>query len=52
MLHKWAALIHRRPDVLAVILTMENGKTLPEAAGEVEYGASFISEFAEEAIRS
>ncbi|OQU98952.1 hypothetical protein CLAIMM_04661 [Cladophialophora immunda] len=52
MLHKWAALIRRHADDLAVILTMENGKTLPEAAGEVEYGASFISWFAEEAIRS
>jgi succinate-semialdehyde dehydrogenase/glutarate-semialdehyde dehydrogenase len=52
MLHKWAALVRRHADDLAVILTMENGKTLAEAAGEVEYGASFISWFAEEAIRS
>ncbi|KFA74032.1 hypothetical protein S40288_05154 [Stachybotrys chartarum IBT 40288] len=31
---------------------MENGKTVAEAEGEVEYGASFIPWFAEEAIRS
>ena len=52
ILHKWAALIRQNAKDLAVILTMENGKTLAEAAGEVEYGASFISWFAEEAIRS
>jgi succinate-semialdehyde dehydrogenase/glutarate-semialdehyde dehydrogenase len=52
MLRKWAALIRDNASDLAVILTMENGKTLAEAAGEVEYGASFISWFAEEAVRS
>ncbi|KAK4556236.1 hypothetical protein LTR86_006933 [Recurvomyces mirabilis] len=52
LLHRWAALIRQHVADLAVILTMENGKTLPEAKGEVEYGASFISWFAEEAIRS
>jgi succinate-semialdehyde dehydrogenase/glutarate-semialdehyde dehydrogenase len=51
-LHKWAALIRLHAKDLAVILTMENGKTLAEAEGEVEYGASFISWFAGEAIRS
>lgn len=52
MLHKYAALIRANAKDLAVILTMENGKTLGEAEGEVEYGASFITWFAEEAIRS
>jgi len=52
MLRKWAALVRANAADLAVILTMENGKTLAEAVGEVEYGASFISWFAEEAIRS
>ena len=52
LLHAWAALIRKHAKDLAVILTMENGKTLAEAQGEVEYGASFISWFAEEAIRS
>lgn len=52
MLHKYAALIRANAKDLAVILTLENGKTLVEAEGEVEYGASFITWFAEEAIRS
>ncbi|KAL0935109.1 succinate-semialdehyde dehydrogenase [Colletotrichum truncatum] len=52
LLHKFAALIRINAEDLAVILTMENGKTLAEARSEVEYGASFITWFAEEAIRS
>lgn len=52
MLHSWAALIRQHAKDLAVILTMENGKTLAEAEGEVEYGATFITWFAEEAVRS
>ncbi|OBT86774.1 hypothetical protein VE02_04253 [Pseudogymnoascus sp. 03VT05] len=42
----------RNTKDLGVLLTMENGKTLAEARGEVEYGATFISWFAEEAVRS
>jgi len=38
-------------DDLAVILTMEMGKPLAEARGEIVYGASFIEWFAEEAKR-
>ncbi|PNH40974.1 hypothetical protein VD0004_g6083 [Verticillium dahliae] len=52
LLHKYAALIRQHAKDLAVILTLENGKTLAEAQGEVEYGASFITWFAEEAIRN
>jgi len=52
MLHAWAALIRQHAKDLGTILTMENGKTLAEAEGEVEYGASFITWFAEEAVRS
>jgi succinate-semialdehyde dehydrogenase / glutarate-semialdehyde dehydrogenase len=52
MLHAWAALIRQHAKDLGVILTMENGKTLAEAEAEVEYGASFITWFAEEAVRS
>ena len=37
---------------MATILSLENGKTLSEARGEVVYAASFISWFAEEATRS
>jgi len=38
-------------DDLAQILTAEQGKPLAEAKGEVNYGASFIEWFAEEAKR-
>jgi succinate-semialdehyde dehydrogenase/glutarate-semialdehyde dehydrogenase len=37
---------------VGTILSLENGKTLAEAKGEVTYAASFISWFAEEATRS
>ena len=37
---------------MAVILSLENGKTVSEAKGEVVYAASFISWFASEATRS
>ncbi len=48
---KWFALIHQHADDLARIMTAEQGKPLPEARGEVIYGASFIEWFAEEARR-
>ena len=38
-------------DDLATILTVEQGKPLAEAKGEIVYGASFIEFFAEEAKR-
>lgn len=38
--------------IVATILSLENGKTLAEAKGEVSYAASFISWFAEEATRA
>lgn len=36
---------------LALIMTLEMGKTLPEARGEVTYAAEFFRWFAEEAVR-
>ena len=38
-------------DDLAVILTAEMGKPLPEARGEILYGAAYVEWFAEEAKR-
>ena len=38
-------------DDLGRIMTAEQGKPLPEAKGEVAYGASFVEWFAEEAKR-
>ena len=37
---------------MATILSLENGKTYPEAEGEIIYAASFVSWFAEEATRA
>lgn len=37
---------------MAIILSLENGKTLAEARGEVTFAASFAAWFAEEATRS
>ena len=51
ILRRWYDLILENADDLARILTMEQGKPLAEAKGEILYGASFIEWFAEEARR-
>lgn len=51
VLRKWHDLMMANQDDLGAILTAEMGKPLPEAKGEVAYGASFIEWFAEEAKR-
>ncbi|MES2144430.1 MAG: NAD-dependent succinate-semialdehyde dehydrogenase [Pseudomonadota bacterium] len=51
VLRKWADLMVANADDLGAILTAEMGKPLPEAKGEVVYGASFIEWFGEEAKR-
>jgi succinate-semialdehyde dehydrogenase/glutarate-semialdehyde dehydrogenase len=51
ILRNWFNLIMENADDLALLLTMEQGKPLAEAKGEVTYGASFIEWFAEEARR-
>ncbi|KLV08561.1 NAD-dependent succinate-semialdehyde dehydrogenase [Photobacterium ganghwense] len=51
-LNRWFQLIHDNQDDLARIMTLEQGKPLAEAKGEVAYGASFIEWFAEEAKRT
>ncbi|OCT49895.1 Glutarate-semialdehyde dehydrogenase DavD [Cladophialophora carrionii] len=50
-LRKWSDLCLEQADDLALILTLENGKTLTEAKGEVTYAASFLEWFAGEAER-
>ena len=40
-----------RTDQLALLMTLEMGKPLPEARGEVSYAAEFLRWFAEEAVR-
>ena len=51
ILRRWFDLMVENADDLAVILTSEMGKPLPEAKGEILYGASFIEWFSEEAKR-
>jgi len=51
ILRKWFDLLMANQDDLGRIMTAEQGKPLPEAKGEVAYGASFVEWFAEEAKR-
>ena len=52
LLKKWHALILENKKELAILMTLECGKVLNESLGEVDYGASFIEWFAEEAKRA
>lgn len=51
ILRAWHGVILDNKEDLARILTLEQGKPLQEALGEIAYGASFIEWFAEEARR-
>ncbi|MEA4838485.1 MAG: NAD-dependent succinate-semialdehyde dehydrogenase [Rhodospirillaceae bacterium] len=51
ILRAWYDLICAHADDLAVIMTIEQGKPLTEARGEVLAGAAFVDWFAEEAKR-
>ncbi|HWU61934.1 MAG TPA: NADP-dependent succinate-semialdehyde dehydrogenase [Ensifer sp.] len=51
IIRKWFELMMANQDDLGAILTLEQGKPLAEAKGEIAYGASFIEWFAEEARR-
>ena len=52
ILRRWFDLMIEHRDDLAAIMTAEQGKPLAEAVGEINYGASFIDWFSEEAKRS
>lgn len=52
LLLKWYHAMMDNQDDLATILTWENGKTFPEAKGEIAYAASFYEWFAEESVRT
>lgn len=52
LLSGWHQLILENKEDLAHLMTIEQGKPLAEATGEVVYGASFIEWFAEEAKRT
>ncbi|GAA4133725.1 NAD-dependent succinate-semialdehyde dehydrogenase [Aminobacter aganoensis] len=51
ILRRWFDLIVAHRDDLALILTSEQGKPLAEAKGEIDYAASYIEFYAEEAKR-
>ncbi|KAM6496166.1 succinate-semialdehyde dehydrogenase [Amanita muscaria] len=51
ILHKFFTLMKENTDDLARLITLENGKPLPEAKGENNYSAGFVEWFAEEAVR-
>jgi len=51
VLNKWYNQILHHKDLLASLLTLENGKPLAESIGEVMYAASFVQWSAEEAKR-
>jgi succinate-semialdehyde dehydrogenase/glutarate-semialdehyde dehydrogenase len=50
-LRKWFNMMMEAQEDLALIMTLEQGKPLAEARGEVAYGANYIEWFAEEGKR-
>ncbi|QPO21788.1 NADP-dependent succinate-semialdehyde dehydrogenase [Pseudomonas sp. Y39-6] len=51
VLRRWYDLIIENQHDLAHLMTLEQGKPLPEALGEIVFGASYIEWYAEEAKR-
>ena len=51
ILRRWFDLMMEAQEDLATLLTLEQGKPLAEARGEIAYGASYIEWYAEEAKR-
>jgi aspartate-semialdehyde dehydrogenase len=51
VLRRWYDLIRTHKGDLALIMTLEQGKPLSESRGEIDYGASFVEFYAEEAKR-
>jgi succinate-semialdehyde dehydrogenase / glutarate-semialdehyde dehydrogenase len=52
LMRNWFDLMIKHQDDLALILTMEQGKPIAEAKGEVAYGAAYFEWFAEESKRA
>lgn len=52
LLYRWYQLIIDNKSWLARLMTLEQGKPLKEAEGEVDYAASFIQWFAEQGKRA
>jgi succinate-semialdehyde dehydrogenase / glutarate-semialdehyde dehydrogenase len=51
ILHRAWSLLQERADDFALLMTLEMGKPLAEARGEINYGGEFLRWFAEEAVR-
>lgn len=51
LLRNWFDLIVAAREDLALIMTLEQGKPLAESRGEIDYAASFVEWYAEEAKR-
>lgn len=51
VIRKWAELMQSNKQDLASIMTLEQGKPLAEAVGEINYASSFFEWFSEEAPR-
>ena len=52
LLRAWFNEIMENREDLAVLMTLEQGKPLSEARGEIDYAASFVEFYAEEAKRA
>ncbi len=52
VLRRWFDLMMENQDELARLLTLEQGKSLTEAKGEIAYGAAYLEWFAEEGKRA
>ncbi|MBM3095598.1 aldehyde dehydrogenase family protein [Ensifer sp. T173] len=51
ILRKWCELMLAAKDDLALIMTLEQGKPIAEARGEIDYAASFLEWYGEEGKR-
>ncbi|MFC9980923.1 NAD-dependent succinate-semialdehyde dehydrogenase [Gordonia sp. NPDC127522] len=51
ILHDTFRVVSERVDELAMLMTMELGRALPDSLAEARYGAEFLRWFAEEAVR-
>jgi len=51
LMERWHDLVLEHKEALSQLMVLEQGKSIVDARGEIEYGAGFIKWFAEEAKR-
>ncbi len=51
ILRSWFHLMTKHAEELATLISLENGKALPDARGEIAYAAEFFRWYAEETVR-